>query len=142
MTIAITFIPSLVQFHFTDFLLNYHPYPIIILSFMLPNTILLQSRKATFDGALTHRQSLRHLFAGDCRRIFDEIQYFLLMLSEFRLRHVSVIVSDIRGSEEAKMMVWTWVGVDLNYGFNSSLYPSNALVSLQMRVSPLPRFSI
>lgn len=102
MTIAITFIPSLVQFHFTDFLLNYHPYPIIILSFMLPNTILLQSRKATFDGALTHRQSLRHLFAGDCRRIFDEIQYFLLMLSEFRLRHVSVIVSDIRGVRRGK----------------------------------------
>lgn len=98
MTIAITFIPSLVQFHFTDFLLNYHPYPIIILSFMLSNTILLQSRKVTFDGALTHRQSLRHLFAGDCRRIFDEIQYFLLMLSEFRFRHVS----DIRGVRRGK----------------------------------------
>lgn len=32
----------------------------------------------------------------------------------------------------AKMMVWNWVGVDLNLGFNSFLYPSNAFVSLQM----------
>ena len=69
---------------------------------MLSNTILLQSRKVTFDGALTHRQNLRHLFAGDCRTIFDEIQYFLLMLSEFRFRHISVIVSDIRGVRRGK----------------------------------------
>ena len=69
---------------------------------MLPNTILLQSRKVTFDGALTHRQNLRHLFAGNCRRIFDEIQHFLLMLSEFLLRYVSVIVSDIRGVRRGK----------------------------------------
>ena len=62
---------------------------------MLQNTFLLYSRKVTFDGALAHRQSLRHLFAGDCRRLFDEIEYFLLTLSEFRLRHVSVMVSDI-----------------------------------------------
>lgn len=48
-----------------------------------------------FDGALTHRQNLRHLFAGDCRRFFDEIEDFLLTLSEFCLRHVSVMVSDI-----------------------------------------------
>ena len=47
-------------------------------------------------------QSLRHLFAGDCRRLFDEIQYFLLTLSEFRLRHVSVMVSDIRGVRRGK----------------------------------------
>lgn len=32
------------------------------------------------------------------------------------------------------MIVWNWVGVDLEMGFNSSLYPSRALVSLQMRV--------
>lgn len=30
------------------------------------------------------------------------------------------------------MTVWNWVGVDLNFGFNSSIYLSNALVSLQM----------
>ena len=52
--------------------------------------------KVTFDGTLAYRQSLRHLFAGDCRRLFDEIEDFLLALSEFRLRHVSVMVSDIR----------------------------------------------
>ena len=64
---------------------------------MFQSTKLLQSRKVAFDGALAHRQSLRHLFAGDCRRFFDEIKDFLLTLSEFRLRHVSVMVSDIRG---------------------------------------------
>ena len=29
------------------------------------------------------------------RRLFDKIKHFLLTLSEFRLRHVSVMVSDI-----------------------------------------------
>ena len=29
------------------------------------------------------------------RRLFDKIEHFLLTLSEFRLRHVSVMVSDI-----------------------------------------------
>ena len=73
------------------------PLPIIILAFAFQNTHFLQSSKVTFDGALTHRQRLRHLFAGDCRRLFDKIEHFLLTLSEFRLRHVSVMVSDIRG---------------------------------------------
>ena len=62
---------------------------------MLQNSALLQSREIAFYGALTHRQSLRHLFAGDCRRLFDKFEYFLLTLSEFRLRHISVMVSDI-----------------------------------------------
>ena len=35
------------------------------------------------------------LFAGDCRRLFNEIEDFLLTLREFTLRHVSVMVSDI-----------------------------------------------
>ena len=78
------------------------PLPVIVFAFMLQNTFLLQSRKVTFDGTLAHRQSLRHLFAGDCRRLFDEIEYFLLTLSEFRLRHVSVMVSDIRGVGRGK----------------------------------------
>ena len=64
--------------------MNY-PHSIIILAFMLKNALLLQSRKVTFDSALTHRQSLRHLFAGDCRRFIYEIKDFLLTLSEFRL---------------------------------------------------------
>ena len=71
------------------------PLPVIVFAFMLQNTFLLQSRKVTFDGALAHRQDLRHLFACYCRGILDEIEYFLLTLSEFRLRHVSVMVSDI-----------------------------------------------
>ena len=41
---------------------------------------------------------LRHLLAGDCRRLFDEIEDFLLTLNEFRLRHVS----DIRGVGRGK----------------------------------------
>lgn len=65
-------------------------------------TPFFQCRKVAFDGALAHRQSLLHLFAGDCRRLFDEIKYFLLTLSEFRLRHISVIVSDIRGVGRGK----------------------------------------
>ena len=40
------------------------PYPVIILAFMLQNSFLLQCGKVTFDGALTHRQSLRHFLAG------------------------------------------------------------------------------
>ena len=64
---------------------------------MLQNTKLLQSRKVTFDSALTHRQYLRHLSASYCRRLFDKIQYFPLTLSEFYLRHISVMVSDIGG---------------------------------------------
>ena len=71
------------------------PHAIIILAFMLYNAFFLQYRKVTFNGALAHRQYLRHLFAGDCRRHFDEIEDFLLALSEFRLRNVSVMVSDI-----------------------------------------------
>ena len=62
---------------------------------MFQSTKLLQSRKVALDGALAHRQSLRHLFASDCWRLFDEIKYSLLTLSEFRLRHISVRVSDI-----------------------------------------------
>ena len=45
----------------------------------------------------SREQYLRHLLAGDCWRLFVEIEDFLLALSEFRLRHVSVMVSDIRG---------------------------------------------
>ena len=74
----------------------YYPNSIIILTFMLYNASLLHCRKVTFNGALAHRQYLRHLFAGDCRRLFDEIEDFLLTLSEFRLRNISVMVSDIR----------------------------------------------
>ena len=72
------------------------PYPIIVLAFVLYDSYFLHCREVTLYGALAHRQSLRHLFAGGCRRLFDEIEYFLLTLSEFRLRHVSVMVSDIR----------------------------------------------
>ena len=67
------------------------PLPVIVFTFAFQNTHFLQSSKVTFDGALTHRQSLRHLFAGDCRKLFDEIYDFLLTLSEFRLRHISDI---------------------------------------------------
>ena len=72
------------------------------LSPVLLNTNFLHCREVAFYGALTHRQSLRHLFAGDCRRFFDKIEDFLLTLSEFRLRHVSVMVSDIRGVGRGK----------------------------------------
>ena len=68
---------------------SYHnPHAIIIFAFSLQNIKFLQNRQIALDGALAHRQSLRHLFAGDCRRLFDEIKYFLLTLSEFRLRHL------------------------------------------------------
>ena len=83
-------------------LLTNSPLSIIILAFMLQNTKLLHCREVTFDGALAHRQSLRHLLAGDCRRLFDKIEDFLLTLSEFRLRHVSVMISDIRGVGRGK----------------------------------------
>ena len=73
----------------------HNPHPIIILAFTLQNTKLLHCREVTFDGTLAHRQRLRHFFAGDCRRLFDEVEDFLLTLSEFRFRHVSVRVSDI-----------------------------------------------
>ena len=53
-------------------LFRYNP-PIIILAFTLQNTYLLHCREVTFDGTLAHRQSLRHLSAGDCRRLFNEI---------------------------------------------------------------------
>ena len=36
-------------------LFNYNPHSIIILTFTLQNTKLLQSRKVAFDGALAHR---------------------------------------------------------------------------------------
>ena len=83
-------------------LIDNHPNPIIILAFTFQNTFLLQSREVTFDGALAHRQSFRHLSACYCRRFFDEIEDFLLTLSEFCLRHVSVMVSDIRGVGRGK----------------------------------------
>ena len=55
----------------------------------------------------------------------------LMRLRIFCWRSVS-FVSDISPtsdmSVEAKMVVWNWVGVDLNTGLNSSLYPSKALV--------------
>ena len=76
--------------------LLFYPFSVIVFAFMFQNTFLLHSRKVTFDGALAHRQSLRHLFAGDCRRLSNEIEYFPLTLSEFHLRHVSDMVSDIR----------------------------------------------
>ena len=86
------------------------PLPVIVFAFMLQNTFLLQSRKVTFDGALAHRQSLRHLSASDCRRLFDEIKDFLLTLSRFRLRHVSVMVSDTRdvgrGKDDGLKGLW------------------------------------
>jgi len=82
---------------------NYYPHTTIILAFAFQNTNFFQCRKVAFDGALAHRQSIRHLSAGDCRRFFDEIEDFLLTLNEFRLRHVSVMISDIGsvgGSED------------------------------------------
>ena len=63
------------------------PVLLIVLAFTLQNTNFLHCREVAFNGALTHRQSLRHLFAGDCRRFFDEIEDFLLTLSKFRFRH-------------------------------------------------------
>lgn len=102
----------------------------------------LQQRKVTFDSALAHRQYFRQLFTCYCRRLFYEIELFLLTLIEFRLRHVSVMVSDILCVDSGKNDGLELVGVDLKTGFSSSLYPSKALVSLQMRESPLPRFSI
>ena len=83
-------------------LIDYHPRPIIILAFVFQDTKLLQCRKITFYCALAHRQDLRHLFAGDCRRFFDKIEDFLLMLRELRLRYISVMVSDIRGVGRGK----------------------------------------
>ena len=76
-------------------IINYNPKPIIVLSFMFQDAVLLHCRKLTFDGALAHRQSLRHLLACDCRILLDEIENFLLTFSELHLRHVSVMVSDI-----------------------------------------------
>ena len=81
--------------------INY-PHTIIVLAFAFQNTHFLQGSKVTFDGALAHRQHLRHLFADDCRRLFDEIEDFLLTLSVFRLRHISVSVSDIRSVGRGK----------------------------------------
>ena len=53
-------------------------------------------------------QSLRHLLASDSRRFFDEIEFFLLTLSEFRLRHVSDMISDVGsvgGSEDGLFII-------------------------------------
>ena len=50
-------------------------------------------------------------FTGDYRRSFDEIEDFLLTFSEFRLRHVSFMVSDIRsvggGEDDGLKLVWS-----------------------------------
>ena len=40
------------------------------------------------------------LFVGDSRGFFIEVQSFLLMLSEFRLRHISDIRSVGRGKDD------------------------------------------
>ena len=89
-------IANLLKSKYLVFFFKHHPHPIIILSFVPQSAHFLQDGKITLNGALTHRQSLRHLFAGNCQRFFDESEYFLLTLSEFRLRHVSVMVSDIQ----------------------------------------------
>lgn len=39
---------------------------------------------------------------------------------------------------ETNLMVWNCAGVGLNIGISSSLYPSKALVSQQVRVRPSP----
>ena len=92
------------------FLYHNYPHTTIIITFTLQNSNLLQRRKVTFDGALAHRQSLRHLSASDCRRLFDEIKDFLLTLNRFRLRHVSVMVSDTRdvgrGKDDGLKGLW------------------------------------
>ena len=78
-------------------MLHYKPHTIIILAFMLQNALLLQRRKVSLNSTLAHRQHLRHLASAYCRRLLDDIQYFLLTVSEFHLRQVSVKVSDIYG---------------------------------------------
>ena len=76
-------------------LFKYNPNSIIILTFSRQNAFHFQCRKVTLYSALAHRQSLRHLLTGTCRSLFNEIECFLLTFSEFLLRHISVIVSDI-----------------------------------------------
>ncbi len=71
------------------------PHSIIILAFVLQYAFFLQSGQITFDGTLAYRQCLRHLFACHCRRGLNKVQYLLLTSSEFSLRHISVMLSDI-----------------------------------------------
>ena len=52
---------------------------------------------------LTHRLCLRHLAYSYCRRYFYEITYFLLTFSKSHIRHISVIVSDMRHVENWEM---------------------------------------
>ena len=107
-------------------LIDHHPQTIIILAFTLQCTNLLQSSKVTFDGTLAHWQYLRHLLAGDCRRLFNEIEDFLLALSEFLLRHVSVTFSDIRGVGRGK-----YNGLELGWGW--WLKPKKGLWAIRWR---------
>lgn len=73
----------------------HHPHSIVVFALTLQNAHLLQSRKIALNGTLAHRQNFRHLFTCHCRRLFNKIDDFPLAFSGFRLRHVSVMVSDI-----------------------------------------------
>lgn len=68
---------------------HHDPHSCIIFSFMFQHSNFLQRRQVTFDRALAHRQHLRHPPSAYCRRLPDNIQYFLLAHSHFHLRHIS-----------------------------------------------------
>lgn len=82
---------------------SYHnPHAIIIFAFSLQNIKFLQNRQIALDGALAHRQDLRHFFPCYCRRLVNKTKYFPLTTSKSHLRHISVIFSDIRGVGRGK----------------------------------------
>lgn len=78
---------------------------------MFQNINLLQDGEISFNGTLAHRQYLRHLATAYCRRFFDENEDFLLTFSEFRFRHISVMVSDMqcvdRGKDDGLKLSWS-----------------------------------
>ena len=58
---------------------SYHnPHAIIIFAFSLQNIKFLQNRQIALDGALAHRQDLRHFFPCYCRRLVNKTKYFPL----------------------------------------------------------------
>lgn len=81
----------IINWHYSSRLSTLHHYPCLRAS----GCLFLQSGQITFDGTLAYRQCLRHLFACHCRRGFNKVQYLLLTSSEFSLRHISVMLSDI-----------------------------------------------
>ena len=81
---------------------NYNPLTIIILAFMFQSTKLLQSRKVALNGALAHRQSLRHSVCRRWQRLWFGIE------CESATSFLHIVILRIKDASFSFLLIGVW----------------------------------